>query len=168
MYYPEGMKARVNPVQWSKPHNILAPICTQDSNYPGSGFKIISSDHYTTTAHTWFLCSYSWLYTSILCSCPCVCVITYIIESYNYIIDRVHAVYCLEHHMIDWGSILLPHLAPWWHHYFSQCMRVYLLYCSQIKRCRSGLTQSEAIHLIVVSIWYSVAYLGGIGPCPLW
>ena len=33
MYYPGGMKARVSPVQWSKPHSILAP--TQDSN-PGS------------------------------------------------------------------------------------------------------------------------------------
>ena len=32
MYYPGGMKARVSPVQWSKPHSILAP--TQDSN-PG-------------------------------------------------------------------------------------------------------------------------------------
>ena len=32
MYYPGGMKARVGPVQWSKPHSILAP--TQDSN-PG-------------------------------------------------------------------------------------------------------------------------------------
>ena len=32
MYYPRGMKARVSPVQWSKPHSILAP--TQDSN-PG-------------------------------------------------------------------------------------------------------------------------------------
>ena len=32
MYYPEGMKARVGPVQWSKPYSILAP--TQDSN-PG-------------------------------------------------------------------------------------------------------------------------------------
>ena len=32
MYYPEGMKARVSPVQWSKPYSILAP--TQDSN-PG-------------------------------------------------------------------------------------------------------------------------------------
>ena len=32
MYYPEGMKARVSPVQWSKPHSILTP--TQDSN-PG-------------------------------------------------------------------------------------------------------------------------------------
>ena len=31
MYYPGGMKARVSPVQWSKPHSILAP--TQDS-YP--------------------------------------------------------------------------------------------------------------------------------------
>ena len=32
MYYPGGMKARVSPVQWSKPHSILAP--TRDSN-PG-------------------------------------------------------------------------------------------------------------------------------------
>ena len=32
MYYPEGMKARVGPVQWSKPNSILAS--TQDSN-PG-------------------------------------------------------------------------------------------------------------------------------------
>ena len=32
MYYPGGMKARVSPVQWSKPYSILAP--TQDSN-PG-------------------------------------------------------------------------------------------------------------------------------------
>ena len=32
MYYPGGMNSRVSPVQWSKPHSILAP--TQDSN-PG-------------------------------------------------------------------------------------------------------------------------------------
>ena len=32
MCYPGGMKARVSPVQWSKPHSILAP--TQDPN-PG-------------------------------------------------------------------------------------------------------------------------------------
>ena len=32
MYYPGGIKARVGPVQWSKPHSILVP--TQDSN-PG-------------------------------------------------------------------------------------------------------------------------------------
>ena len=32
MYYSERMKARVSPVQWSKPHSILPP--TQDSN-PG-------------------------------------------------------------------------------------------------------------------------------------
>ena len=32
MYYPGGMKARLSPVQWSKPYSILAP--TQDSN-PG-------------------------------------------------------------------------------------------------------------------------------------
>ena len=33
MYYPGGMKARVSPVQWSKPYSILAP--TQDSNPSG-------------------------------------------------------------------------------------------------------------------------------------
>ena len=33
MYYPGGMKAQVSPVQWSKPHSILAP--TQDSNLGG-------------------------------------------------------------------------------------------------------------------------------------
>ena len=33
MYYPEEMKARVSPVQWSKPHSILSP--TQDSNPSG-------------------------------------------------------------------------------------------------------------------------------------
>ena len=50
MYFPGGMKARVSPVQWSKPYSILAP--TQDSNPGGrAGFKIISGDHYTTTAH---------------------------------------------------------------------------------------------------------------------
>ena len=32
MYYPKGMKARVGPVQWSKPNSILIP--TQDSK-PG-------------------------------------------------------------------------------------------------------------------------------------
>ena len=44
-YYPGGMKARVSPVQWSKPQYIDP---TQDSN--SGGFKIISGDHYTTTA----------------------------------------------------------------------------------------------------------------------
>ena len=33
MYYPGGMKARVSPVQWSKPHSILVP--TQDLNQGG-------------------------------------------------------------------------------------------------------------------------------------
>ena len=44
LWYPEGMKARVSPVQWSKPHNILAP--TQDSN-PGGRIqnnKLISDE----------------------------------------------------------------------------------------------------------------------------
>ena len=48
MYYPEGMKARVSPVQWSKPNSILAPLGIRTR---AAGFKIISGDHYTTTAH---------------------------------------------------------------------------------------------------------------------
>ena len=35
MYYPEGMKARVSPVQSIEPHRILAP--TRDSNLESSG-----------------------------------------------------------------------------------------------------------------------------------
>ena len=35
MYYPEGMKARVSPVQSIEPHRILAP--TRDSNPESSG-----------------------------------------------------------------------------------------------------------------------------------
>ena len=47
MYYPGGMKARVSPVQWSKPYSILAP--TQDSN-PGGRIQnhkrdVASSKH---------------------------------------------------------------------------------------------------------------------------
>ena len=45
---PVGMKARVSPVQRSKPYNILAPLRIQTR---AAGFKIISGDHYTTTAH---------------------------------------------------------------------------------------------------------------------
>ena len=48
MYYPGGMKARVSPVQWSKPHSILAPLRIQTRV---AGFRIISGDHYTTTTH---------------------------------------------------------------------------------------------------------------------
>ena len=49
MYYPGGMKARVSPVQWSKPYSILAPLRIRTQV---AGFKIISGDHYTTTAHS--------------------------------------------------------------------------------------------------------------------
>ena len=48
MYYPGGMKARVSPVQWSKPFSIQAPLRIRTR---AAGFKIISGDHYTTTAH---------------------------------------------------------------------------------------------------------------------
>ena len=61
MYYPGGIKARGSPVPWSNPYSILAP--TQDSN-PVVGFKIISGDHYTTTAHT--VCSGSVVVTGVL------------------------------------------------------------------------------------------------------
>ena len=48
MYYPEGMKARVSPVQSIEPHRILAP--TRDSNQEPLG-PVQSSNHYTTAAH---------------------------------------------------------------------------------------------------------------------
>ena len=49
MYYPEGMKARVSPVQSIEPHIILAP--TRDSNQePLRGSTVQSSNQYTTTA----------------------------------------------------------------------------------------------------------------------
>ena len=42
MYYPEGMKARVSPVQSIKPNRLK----------PGtSGSTVLSSNHYTTAAH---------------------------------------------------------------------------------------------------------------------
>ena len=59
MYYPEGMKARVSPVQSIEPHRILAP--TRDSNQEplGPQFRVVTTilalhtcgDRYTTTAH---------------------------------------------------------------------------------------------------------------------
>jgi len=36
-------------VQWSKPHSILAPLRIRTR---AAGFKIISGDHCTTTAHS--------------------------------------------------------------------------------------------------------------------
>ena len=53
LYYPRGMKARVSRVQWSKPYGILAP--TQRIRTRTAGFKFISGDHYTTTAHKVFI-----------------------------------------------------------------------------------------------------------------
>ena len=48
MYYPEGMKARISPVQSIKPHRILAHSGLE----PGiSEFRVQSSNHYTTAAH---------------------------------------------------------------------------------------------------------------------
>ena len=43
MYYPEGMKARVSPVQSIEPHRILAP--TRDSNQesPGSESRVVTT-----------------------------------------------------------------------------------------------------------------------------
>ena len=41
------MKVRVSPVQWSEPYSILTPLRIQTW---AAGFKIISGDHYTTTA----------------------------------------------------------------------------------------------------------------------
>ena len=43
MYYPEGMKARVSPVQSIEPHRILAP--TRDSNQepPGPESRVVTT-----------------------------------------------------------------------------------------------------------------------------
>ena len=49
MYYPGGMKARVSPVQWWKANIVYWPPLRIRTR--ASGFKIISGDHYTTTAH---------------------------------------------------------------------------------------------------------------------
>ena len=48
MYYPEGMKARVSPVQSIDPHRILAPTRTWTGNLRST---VQSSNHYTTAAH---------------------------------------------------------------------------------------------------------------------
>ena len=66
MYYPEGMKARVSPVQWSKPHSILPPLRIRTRV---AGFRIISGDHYTTTAHklTYKIIITRWLEESSSC-----------------------------------------------------------------------------------------------------
>ena len=49
MYYPEGMKARVSPVQSIEPHRILAP--TRDSNQePSSSQSIVVTMDYTTAS----------------------------------------------------------------------------------------------------------------------
>ena len=54
MYYPEGMKARVSPVQSIEPYRILAP--TRDSNQepPGPESRVVTTilplHHYTTAA----------------------------------------------------------------------------------------------------------------------
>ena len=57
MYYPGGMKARVSPVQWSKPHSILTP--TQDSN-PGGRIQNHKRWPLTLPLHT--------AYVSFTCS----------------------------------------------------------------------------------------------------
>ena len=55
VYYPEGMKARVSPVQSIEPHRILAP--TRDSNQepPGPESRVVTSTlplHTTIPLHT--------------------------------------------------------------------------------------------------------------------
>ena len=50
MYYPGGIKARVSPVQWLKPHSILAP--TQDSN---PGFRIQNHKRWPLHYHCTYL-----------------------------------------------------------------------------------------------------------------
>ena len=59
MYYPKGMKARVSPVQWSKPNSILAP--TQDSS-PGGRIQNHKRWplHYHCTQITWSTPPHFW------------------------------------------------------------------------------------------------------------
>ena len=54
MYYPEGMKARVSPVQSIEPHRILAPHSGLE---PGtSGYTVQSSNHCTPFTSVTFSC----------------------------------------------------------------------------------------------------------------
>ena len=50
MYYPRGMKAQISPVQWSKPSSIYIILAPLKIRTRAAGFRIISGDHYTTTA----------------------------------------------------------------------------------------------------------------------
>ena len=58
MYYPEGMKARVSPVQSIEPHRIFG---THSGLEPWtSGSTVQSSNHYTTAAHSWNVLAAHW------------------------------------------------------------------------------------------------------------
>ena len=43
MYYPEGMKARVSPVQSIEPHRILAPTLDSNQEPPGPESKVVTT-----------------------------------------------------------------------------------------------------------------------------
>ena len=43
MYYPEGMKARVSPVQSIEPHRILAPTRDLNREPPGSESRVVTT-----------------------------------------------------------------------------------------------------------------------------
>ena len=43
MYYPEGMKARVSPVQSIEPHRILAPTRDLNQGPPGSESRVVTT-----------------------------------------------------------------------------------------------------------------------------
>ena len=43
MYYPEGMKARVSPVQSIKPHRILAPTWDSNQEPPGPESRVVTT-----------------------------------------------------------------------------------------------------------------------------
>ena len=43
MYYPEGMKARVSPVQSIEPHRILAPTRDLNQEPPGSESRVVTT-----------------------------------------------------------------------------------------------------------------------------
>ena len=43
MYYPEGMKAQVSPVQSIEPHRILAPTRDSNQELPGPQSRVVTT-----------------------------------------------------------------------------------------------------------------------------